>query len=126
MKIRIMLFIAALLPLQAFADRGDFTFRVGDSVTAIPSSCVESLGYQSKDEMDSESVNLSLTTECGRLLYQVSRQNIGKEARIYYRENLISSAVITSVLGSGFRISSKEIPRLVLKQMLSDYGVANE
>lgn len=126
MNIRIVLFIAALLPLQAFADRGDFTFRVGDSVTAIPSSCVESLGYLSKDEIGSESVNLSLTTQCGRLLYQVSRQNIGKEARISYRENLISSAVITSVLGISFRISSKEIPRLVLKQMLSDYGVANE
>lgn len=126
MNIRIMLFIAALLPLQAFADRGDFTFRVGDSVTAIPSSCVESLGYQSKDEMDSESVNLSLNTECGELLYQASRQNIGKKARISYRENLISSAVITSVLGISFKISSKEIPRLVLKQMLSDYGVTNE
>ena len=126
MNIRIVLFIATLLPLQAFADSGDFTFRVGDSVTAIPYLCVESLGYQSKDVMDSESVNLLLTTECGRLLYQVSRQNIGKKARISYRENLISSAVITSVLGSSFRISSKEIPRLVLKQMLNDYGVANE
>lgn len=126
MNIRIMLFLAAFLPLSVFADKGDFTFKVDDSVTVIPSSCIESVGYEGKDEVNSESVYISLTTECSQLLYQGTRANIGKMAHFSYRDNLMSSVVITSALRSSFRISSKEIPRLVLKQMLNDYGVANE
>ncbi|PTA92882.1 Insecticidal toxin complex protein tccz [Kosakonia sp. H7A] len=126
MNIRIMLFIAALLPFYAFADKGDFTFKVGDSITAIPSSCVESISYDGKDEIVSESLYVSLTTECGQLLYQGTRESIGKMARFSYRDNLISSVVITSAIRSSFRISSKEIPRTVLMQMLSDYGAESE
>lgn len=126
MNIRIMMFIAALFPLSAFADKGDFTFKVGDNVKAIPSSCIESISYEEKDEIDSEGVYISLTTACNQLLYQVTRENIGKMAHFSYRDNLISSVVITSALRKSFRISSKEIPRLVLKQMLNDYGLANE
>ncbi|MGG7447262.1 SecDF P1 head subdomain-containing protein [Kosakonia oryzendophytica] len=126
MNIRIMLFIAALFPLSVFADKGDFTFKVGDSVTDLPSSCIKSVGYTEKNEIDSEEVNVDLTTECGHLLSQVTRQNIGKIARFSYRGNLMSSATIISVLGSNFRISSKESPRVVLMQMLNDYGTAND
>ena len=125
MNIRIMLFLAIFLPLSAFADKGDFTFKAGENVKVIPSSCIESVSYEGKDEIDSESVYISLTTACNRLLYQVTRENIGKMAYFSYRDNLISSVVITSALRSSLRISSKEIPRTVLMQIFNDYGVAS-
>lgn len=125
MNIRIMLFLAIFLPLSAFADKGDFTFKVGENVKIIPSSCIESVSYEGKDEIDSESVYIFLTTGCNQLLYQVTRENIGKMAHFSYKNNLISSVVITSALRSSFRISSKEIPRTVLMQIFNDYGVAS-
>lgn len=123
MNLRTICLIAAFLPLQSFAHKGDFSFKVGDSINEIPSSCVESLEYKAEDEVDSESIHLSLTLECGKLLKQTTRKNIGETATILYRDNALSSAMIVSPLGANFRISSKDIPRVVLMQILTDYDV---
>lgn len=123
MFLRVVFFITALIPLQTWADKCDFTFQVADSVNVIPSVCVASLEYYPKDEFASENVFLSLNSECAKPLTQLTRQNIGKTATISYRGNVLSLVVITSALGITFRISSKEIPRVVLLQMLNDYGV---
>lgn len=126
MNIRALFLISALLPLQAIAYKGDFSFKVANSTHLIPSSCVESPGYNPKDEVGSENVVFSLTTDCRKHLAQITRQYIGGKAVFSYRDNKLSPVVITSVLGSSFRISSKEISKIVLMQMLNDYGVKNE
>ncbi|WP_333494893.1 SecDF P1 head subdomain-containing protein [Kluyvera sp. CHPC 1.251] len=123
MFLRAVFSIAMLIPVHAWADKGDFTFQIADSVNAIPSACVASLEYSPKDEFDSENVFLSLNSECAKPLTQLTRQNIGKTAIIFYRGNALSPVVITSALGITFRISSKQIPRVILLQMLNDYGV---
>jgi preprotein translocase subunit SecD len=55
--------------------------------------------------------------------YKTTKQNIGKKLFIYYKGNLLSSANIVSVLRNTFRLSGKEMPRIVLMQLLYDYGV---
>ncbi|WP_336707605.1 MULTISPECIES: Insecticidal toxin complex protein tccz [unclassified Cedecea] len=126
MNIRTAVFIAALLPLQALADKGDFSIKIGEKTEVIPSSCVETLSYQPKDEFDSESIIFSLTSSCGKRLSQITRQGIGKTSTFSYRGNVLSSALIVSVLSSNFRISTKEAPKVVLMQLLNDYGVTHE
>jgi len=123
MNLRIVSLVAALLPLPLLAAKGDFSFTIGDKVYPISASCIESVTYTPNDEVGAENINLSLTSECGKQLSQLTRQNIGKIAQISYQGNPLSSALIVSVLGSGFRISSKEIPRVVLKQIFDDYAV---
>jgi preprotein translocase subunit SecD len=51
----------------------------------------------------------------------MTRQNIGKHMTIAYDDNKITSAVIASRLSTSFRISTKDIPRTLLMQILNDY-----
>ncbi|WP_337037141.1 SecDF P1 head subdomain-containing protein [Pantoea agglomerans] len=118
------LFLGALLvPFATVAGPGSFIFEVNGMKETYPPECIESISYLDSDETGSENVNFSLSDECGKVLNKTTKQNIGKKLSIYYKGNLLSSANIASVLRSNFRFSSKEMPRIVLMQLLYDYGV---
>ncbi len=51
----------------------------------------------------------------------MTRQNIGKQMTIAYNGNKLTSAVLTTRLSTSFRISTKEIPRVLLMKILKDY-----
>lgn len=117
------LFLAALLfPLASVAGPGSFIFEVDGTKETYSSECIKSISYVD-DEIDSGYINFSLSDECGKMLNETTKQNIGKKLSIYYKGNLLSSANIVSVLRNTFRISGKEMPRIVLMQLLYDYGV---
>lgn len=118
------LFLAALLfPVASVAGPGSFIFEVNGTKETYSPECIKSISYVDSDEIGSENVNFSLSDECGKMLNVTTKQNIGKKLSIYYKGNLLSSANITSVLRNNFRISGKEMPRMVLMQLLYDYGV---
>lgn len=118
------LILAALLfPFFSVAEPGSFIFEVNGTKKTYSKECIKSISYLSSDEIDSENVNFSLSDECGKALYKTTKQNIGKKLFIYYKGNLLSSANIVSVLRNTFRLSGKEMPRIVLMQLLYDYGV---
>lgn len=118
------LFLAALLfPVASVAGPGSFIFEVNGTKETYSPECIKSISYVDSDEIGSENVNFSLSDECGKMLNVTTRQNIGKKLSIYYKGNLLSSANIASVLRNNFRISGKEMPRMVLMQLLYDYGV---
>ena len=118
------LILAALLfPFSSVADPGSFIFEVNGTKETYSPECIKSISYLPSDEIDSENLNFSLSDECGKLLYKTTKQNIGKKLFIYYEGNLLSSANIVSVLRNTFRLSGKEMPRIVLMQLLYDYGV---
>lgn len=118
------LFLATLLsPFASLAGPGSFIFEVNGTKETYSPKCIKSISYVDSDEIDSENVNFSLSDECGKVLNKTTKQNIGQKLSIYYKGNLLSSANIVSVLRNTFRISSKEMPRIVLMQLLYDYGV---
>lgn len=118
------LFLAALLfPVASVAGPGSFIFEVNGTKETYSPECIKSISYVDSDEIGSENVNFSLSDECGKMLNVTTKQNIGKKLSIYYKGNLLSSANIASVLRNNFRISGKEMPRIVLMQLLYDYGV---
>ncbi|MEN4690617.1 SecDF P1 head subdomain-containing protein [Pantoea agglomerans] len=118
------LFLAALLfPVASVAGPGSFIFEVNGTKETYSPECIKSISYVDSDEIGSENVNFSLSDECGKMLNVTTKQNIGKKLSIYYKGNLLSSANIASVLRNNFRISGKEMPRMVLMQLLYDYGV---
>ena len=118
------LFLAALLsPFASVAGPGSFIFEVNGTKETYSPGCIKSISYVPNDEVDSENVDFTLRNECGKKLFVNTKQNIGKKLYIYYKGNLLSSATIVSVLRNTFRISSKEMPRIVLMQLLYDYGV---
>jgi len=118
------LFLTALLfPLASVAGPGSFIFEVNGTKETYSPECIKSIIYVDSDEIGSENVNFSLSDECGKMLNVTTKQNIGKKLSIYYKGNLLSSANIASVLRSNFRFSSKDMPRMVLMQLLYDYGV---
>jgi len=123
MNLRTLFCCVALLPCSAFADKGGFTFNIADSQTVFPPSCVKSVEFQPRDEIESENLFIAFTDTCRDRLTQLSRQNIGKTANISYKGNVFASPLIVSVLGSQFRISAKEMPRVILMQILNDYAV---
>ena len=118
------LFLTALLfPLASVAGPGSFIFEVNGTKETYSPDCIKSISYADNDEIGSENVNFSLSDECGKMLNVTTKQNIGKKLSIYYKGNLLSSANIASVLRNNFRFSSKDMPRMVLMQLLYDYGV---
>ncbi|MGJ0479902.1 SecDF P1 head subdomain-containing protein [Pantoea agglomerans] len=118
------LFLTALLfPVASVAGPGSFIFEVNGTKETYSPECIKSISYVDNDETGSENVNFSLSDDCGKILSVTTKQNIGKKLSIYYKGNLLSSANIVSVLRNTFRISGKEMPRMVLMQLLYDYGV---
>jgi len=118
------LFLAALLfPVASVAGPGSFIFEVNGTKETYSPECIKSISYVDSDEIGSENVNFSLSDECGKMLNVTTKQNIGKKLSIYYKGNLLSSANIVSLLRNTFRISGKEMPRMVMMQLLYDYGV---
>ena len=118
------LFLATLLfPVASVAGPGSFIFEVNGTKETYSPECIKSISYVDSDEIGSENVNFSLSDECGKMLNVTTKQNIGKKLSIYYKGNLLSSANIVSLLRNNFRISGKEMPRMVLMQLLYDYGV---
>lgn len=117
--------VTFLIPVTSIAEPGDFTFAINGTQEVYPSTCIESISYIDNDEIDAENVIFSLSDECGNKLYITTKQNIGKNLSVYYKGNLLARAMIASVLKSHFRLSSKEMPRMVLMQLLNDYGAAD-
>ncbi|KOA72252.1 hypothetical protein AFL22_00405 [Pantoea sp. CFSAN033090] len=117
-----ILFAAFIISGVAIAEPGGFTFDINGAQEPYPAACIESIYYVARDEVESENVIFNLTDECGKRLYKVTRQNIGKSLSIYYKDNLLSSAMIASALNNNFRLSSKEMPRVILMQLLNDHG----
>lgn len=116
-----VLLLAVLVPLTSTAAKGSLFFSVGNEKTSFDSGCVKSIDYVDKDETGAENLIFRFSDECGKRLSDMTRQNIGKHMTIAYDDNKITSAVIASRLSTSFRISTKDIPRTLLMQILNDY-----
>lgn len=116
-----VLLLAVLVPWTSTAAKGSLFFSVGNEKTSFDSGCVKSIDYVEKDETGAENLIFGFSDECGKRLSDMSRQNIGKYMTIAYDDNKITSAVIASRLSTSFRISTKDIPRILLMQILNDY-----
>lgn len=116
-----VLLLAVLVPWTSTAAKGSLVFSVGNEKTSFDSGCVKSIDYVEKDETGAENLIFRFSDECGKRLSDMSRQNIGKDMTIAYDDNKITSAVIASRLSTSFRISTKDIPRTLLMQILNDY-----
>ena len=116
-----VLLLAVLVPLTSTAAKGSLFFSVGNEKTSFGSGCVKSIDYVEKDETGAENLIFRFSDECGKRLSDMTRQNIGKHMTIAYDDNKITSAVIASRLSTSFRISTKDIPRTLLMQILNDY-----
>ena len=116
-----VLLLAVLVPLTSTAAKGSFIFSVGNEKTLFDSGCVKTIDYVEKDETGAENLIFRFSDECGKRLSDMTRQNIGKHMTIAYDDNKITSAVIASRLSTSFRISTKDIPRTLLMQILNDY-----
>lgn len=116
-----VLLLAVLVPLTSTAAKGSLVFSVGSEKTSFDSGCVKSIDYVEKDETGAENLIFRFSDECGKRLSDITRQNIGKHMTIAYDDNKITSAMIASRLSTSFRISSKDIPRTLLMQILNDY-----
>lgn len=117
-----MLLLAVLVPLTSTAAKGSLVFSVGNEKTSFDSGCVKSINYVEKDETGAENLIFRFSDECGKRLSDMTRQNIGKHMTIAYDDNKITSAMIASRLSTSFRISTKDIPRTLLMQILNDYN----
>ncbi|EII7449938.1 Insecticidal toxin complex protein tccz [Salmonella enterica subsp. enterica serovar Newport] len=118
-----LLCLTMLIPMSSFAVKGDFNFTVDGNINSFPSSCIKSIQYIAHDEIDSENLILTLTDECRKRISALGRENIGKPMSISYGGNTLTTATIVSVLAASFRISAKNMPRVVLMQILDDYNV---
>jgi len=116
-----VLLLAVLVPLTSTAAKGSLVFSVGNEKTSFDSGCVKSIDYVEKDETGAENLIFRFSDECGKRLSDMTRQNIGKHMTIAYDDNKITSAMIASRLNTSFRISTKDIPRTLLMQILNDY-----
>lgn len=116
-----VLLLVVLVPLTSTAAKGSFIFSVGNEKTLFDSGCVKTIDYVEKDEIGAENLVFRFSDECGKRLSDMTRQNIGKHMTIAYDDNKITSAMIASRLSTGFRISTKDIPRIMLMQILNDY-----
>ena len=116
-----VLLLAVLVPLTSTAAKGSLFFSVGNEKTSFDSGCVKSIDYVEKDETGAENLIFRFSDECGKRLSDMTRQNIGEHMTIAYDDNKITSAVIASRLSTSFRISTKDIPRTLLMQILNDY-----
>ena len=116
-----VLLLAVLVPLTSTAAKGSFVFSVGNEKTSFDSGCVESISYLEKDEIGAENLIFRFSDECGKRLSDMTRQNIGKHMTIAYDDNKITSAMIASRLSTSFKLSTKDIPRTLLMQILNDY-----
>lgn len=119
-----LLCLAALIPLMSYAEKGGFDFSVDGNIYALSADCIKSITYVENDEIYAENLMVTLNDECGKRMVNITRDNIGKQLTILYKGNTLSTAMIASRLASNFRISSREIPRVVLLQILNDYEVA--
>ncbi|AIU88310.1 hypothetical protein [Pectobacterium odoriferum] len=122
-KIGLFLSFALLYSSASSADGGDFIFRVNDESYSFPADCVESLEFHDKEEGYPERIDMRLTDECGRRVSDLTTQNIGKQMTIYYEHNQLMSATIASRLRSNIMLPTTKTPRVVLMQVLVDYGV---
>lgn len=116
-----VLLLVVLVPLTSTAAKGSFIFSVGNEKTLFDSGCVKTIDYVEKDEIGAENLVFRFSDECGKRLSNMTRQNIGKHMTIAYDDNKITSAMIASRLSTSFRISTKDIPRIMLMQILNDY-----
>jgi len=116
-----VLLLVVLVPLTSTAAKGSLVFSVGNEKTSFDSGCVKSINYVEKDETGAENLIFRFSDECGKRLSDMTRQNIGKHMTIAYDDNKITSAMIASRLSTSFRISTKDIPRIMLMQILNDY-----
>lgn len=116
-----VLLLVVLVPLISTAAKGSFIFSVGNEKTLFDSGCVKTIDYVEKDEIGAENLVFRFSDECGKRLSDMTRQNIGKHMTIAYDDNKITSAMIASRLSTSFRISTKDIPRIMLMQILNDY-----
>ncbi|MCW2484962.1 hypothetical protein J5069_03530 [Candidatus Symbiopectobacterium sp. NZEC127] len=125
MKAKIGFFggFALLYSSLSNAAGGDFIFRVNNEEHRFPARCVDSLKYQDKDEMYPERVSMRLTTECGKTYSELTTKNVGKQLAACYESNLLMSALIISRMGPNIMLTTDKTPRVVLMQLLTDYGV---
>ncbi|MEQ9888083.1 Insecticidal toxin complex protein tccz [Pectobacterium zantedeschiae] len=125
MKTKFGLFssLALLYSSAASASGGDFIFRVDDESYRFPSDCVESLEFHDNEEAYPERINMRLTDECGSRVHDLTTKNFGKQLTIYYKQNQLMSATIASRLKSNIMLQIDKTPRVVLMQVLVDYGV---
>lgn len=122
-KIGILLGMVLFYSSESCAVGSDFIFRVNNETYRFPASCIEYLEFHDKSDDYPERVNMNLTGECGEKLSALTTQNMGKELEVYYKDHRLMHALILSKLKSGIMLETKNVPRVILMQMLADYGV---
>ncbi|WP_038903408.1 hypothetical protein [Dickeya zeae] len=122
-KIGMLLGMALFYSSTSCAVGSDFIFRVNNETYRFPASCIEHLEFHDKSDDYPERVDMNLTGECGEKLSVLTTQNMGKELEIYYKDHLLMHALILSILKSGIMLETKNVPRVILMQILVDYGV---
>lgn len=124
-KIGLLLGFALFYSCASSAAGGDFVFRVNDEDHRFPARCIESLEYHDKDDVYPERVNMGLTDECAKKLNELSSLKMGEKLSIYYGSNLVMSATIVTKLSANIMLTTDKTPRMVLMQMLTDYGITH-
>ncbi|WP_038913214.1 hypothetical protein [Dickeya zeae] len=122
-KIGILLGMVLFYSSESCAVGSDFIFRVNNETYRFPASCIEHLEFHDKSDDYPERVNMNLTGECGEKLSDLTTQNMGKVLEIYYKDQRLIHTLILSRLKSGIMLETKNVPRVILMQMLADYGV---
>ncbi|YCI79966.1 Insecticidal toxin complex protein tccz [Enterobacteriaceae bacterium] len=119
------LLLTLLMPLSSVAEKRDFHFSAADVDASFEPGCIKSIKY-AVDEYNEGHVDFILTDECGKRFSVFTRQNLGKKMTMAYKGHQLISAMITSRLGSNFRIPAQDIPKVVLMQILTDYDTAQD
>lgn len=121
-----MLSVLMLLPMMAEADKGKFEFLVGTQRHIFAPSCIKSLQYVTPGKTDSESLGFQLTDACAERMSAITHENIGKPMTIAYEGNTLYSGMIIQNMKYGFRVSAADTSRVVLLQVIRDYGIPVE
>ncbi|ELQ6019984.1 Insecticidal toxin complex protein tccz [Cronobacter turicensis] len=119
-----LLLVIVFITFTTAAAKGNFYFYVEGGNTSFGSECIKSIHYIEKDITDAENISLTLTAKCGERLFVMTRQNFGKRMTLSYKGNTLTTAVIVSTLRTSLMFPSKDIPRVLLMQILNDYKAA--
>lgn len=113
-------------PTVSLAERGSFEFSTNGKQYVFDPSSIKSIEYTQQKSPAEDRLGFQFSDTGAEKLKRLTHENMGKKLTIAYKGNPISTAYILQNLKYGMQISTKDTPRIVLKQILNDYGVANE
>lgn len=118
-----LLYLAMLLPLTSFAERGDFAFAREGQSTVFNSDCVSAVAYSYDNETDPGYLIVGFNGQCESRLDDIVMQNIGRYLDITYRGNKLATVMLLSIMGNYVNIAKKDMSASVLTQIMNDYDV---